>query len=298
MKLQNISILLFFSLLRITKRIKKFVLILLLFQSMTSMGQFFVYRYANNEDEKFPGVKTLTVDEERYGFKKNWICREIYYFDEKGNTIRSSFFVGKKLHSSYEFIYNDRGLVIKENQTYHIQKKNKLTSESFFYEFDTNDRVIKMATDTTFYTSTLFYQDFDKNNNPQTIITKFEDFKRERNHVSIRKIEYNSFNKPVLIQILKKDSITDIEEMRYNEFGDIIYSNVPTLLNKETGKMEPQIGGSRYAVVEEYEYVYDESNRWIEKYVVYDGKRKLLLKRFFELEKQKKSQYQKTKIIF
>jgi len=79
-----------------------------------------------------------------------------------------------------------------------------------------------------------------------------------------------------------RDSIADFEEIRYNEIGDIIYSCIPALLDKETGKMKTLIGGRRYSVVEEYEYIYDCFNRWIEKYVIFDNKKLLLEKRIYK----------------
>jgi len=42
------------------------------------------------------------------------------------------------------------------------------------------------------------------------------------------------------------------------------------------------LGGNRHCYLEKYEYVYDNLNRWIEKYVVYDGKKLIIEKRIFE----------------
>lgn len=71
-------------------------------------------------------------------------------------------------------------------------------------------------------------------------------------------------------------------------YGDKIYSNVPTLLDKETGKMVLFIVGRnytgcrRYSIIEVYEYKYDELNRWTEKYVVFDNRKVLLEKRIYK----------------
>lgn len=264
---------------------KKILFLLLLFPSLTSIGQYLV-QHSYALEEKFPGIRTLTVKEERYGYYKNWIHRSVYCFDERGNTIKVSYFAGVKRLASYEFIYNDKGLLTEETQTFHLQNKRKRNRQKettrFFYEFDTQNRIIRKTTDSSNRDLfSLFYQDFDSNNNPQTIISRF------RNSEGKRTIEYNSLNKPVLIQRFKNDSIIGIEEIRYNKYGDIIYSNVPTLLDKKTGKMQILIGGDRHAIVEEYEYVYDQANRWIEKYIVYDGKKELLQKRIFKDEKVK-----------
>jgi hypothetical protein len=42
------------------------------------------------------------------------------------------------------------------------------------------------------------------------------------------------------------------------------------------------IGGNRHSITETYEYKYDDLNRWTEKYVIYDDKRILAMKRLYK----------------
>ena len=103
------------------------------------------------------------------------------------------------------------------------------------------------------------------------------------NNISfVEKRRFNSTGQQTFNQRLENDSITQIEESQYNQYGDKIYSNVPTLKDKKTGKMIRQIGGNRHWFLEEYEYTYDKLNRWIEKYVIYDNKKVLLETRIYK----------------
>ena len=255
------------------------------------------------ETEKFCGVKKLTV-KTYYGCFAKENYRYVYSFDKKGNAIKLSNFCKKNHHVcfKYKYKYNDKGLLEKETQTYNINKKHKLYTKVFTYEFDTNDLLI-CKTEYFGWKSIEYYQDFDTNNNPQTIISIYNNLKTITNQkfnangkeILITEIKndtiistkkhfvnqiFNPIGKEISREIIKNDTIISIE--RYNEFGDIIYSHLPYLLDKETGKMAVLIGGNRHSVVEEYEYLYDKFNRWIEKYVIYDGKKMLLEKRIFK----------------
>lgn len=81
---------------------------------------------------------------------------------------------------------------------------------------------------------------------------------------------------------MEDGNITQIEESQYNQYGDKIYSNVPTLMDTTTGKMSDWWHWFR----EEYEYTYDKLNRWIEKYVTYDNKKVLLETRIYSRRKR------------
>jgi len=254
------------------------IFLFLLFPILTSMGQH--NRYIDVEAEKFPGIKKMTIQTfHRHNAKQGY--RAIYSFDENGNAIEASYFLGRKRLSNYKFSYNEKGGLAKKVQTYNVNSKGEITTTIFFYELDTNGRVILKTKCWNNWKTTNSYHDFDSNNNPQTVISEFG------NLTWTEKIKYDSLNKAILIQRLQNDSITDIEEMRYNEFGDMIYSYIPTLLDKETGKMKVSFGENRYSMAEEYEYVYDQSGRWIEKYVVFDNKKVLFEKRIFEKRSMK-----------
>ena len=176
----------------ITRRMKVFVFILLLFLPSISKGQSPI----DVETEKFPGVHKLTTESfnDCCAMKKGY--RAVFYFDSIGNAVKSSYFFKKKRLASYEYKYNDKGLLIEEIKTYDSWKKGSLTTIFFFYELDSNDRVICKTNNHGMWKSTLYYQDFDSNNNPQTVVHKID------NVIWTKKQEFNSLNKPILIQTL------------------------------------------------------------------------------------------------
>jgi len=242
---------------------KIIIFTLIFFQPLTLMGQ-----RLDVETEKFPGVKKMTV--RFYGsryFKKS--SRIVYYFDSNGNAIKSSDFDGIKCVARHLYLYNEKGLLSEEIQTYDVDDKKATHTTKWMYEFDTNDRLIRKAIvfGNGKWEADIYYQDFDENNNPQTVISD--------NRTTI---EYNSLGKAILIRRFKNEEIQSIEEIRYNEFGDKIYSRLPLY---DIKKPETWVSG-RYSAIEIYEYKYDKSNRWIEKYIVYDNKKKLLQKRGFK----------------
>lgn len=206
------------------------------------------------------------------GFDAKKTFRAVYYFDKSGNAIKSSHFYRIRRYASYRYLYNNKGRLLEKSKTYDINNKNKkkeINTTRFTYEFDPIGRLIHKTTDSEGQKSEEYYQDFD-NNNPQTIIYPSNGIKYVR--------KYNSLNQVILIQRIENDVIKNIEEIQYNEFGDKIYSNLPLY---DINKIETITTG-RYSAVETYEYIYDKSNRWIEKYVVFDSKRILLEKRFFK----------------
>lgn len=246
-----------------------FIFLLLLLKSV-SFGQ-----SIDVETEKFQGTKKLIV-------KSFNVCstqkgfRAIYYFDSKGQTIKSFHYFKRQLRASYVYQYNEKGLLIEKIKVYDIKNKSRKDTTKFVYTFDQKDRVITKTEYFGNWSSMVTYSEFNTLNNPTILIHKFG------NNSSIEKIEYNSLGQQILYQRLNGDTITSTEESNYNEFGDKVYSNIPTLFDKETGKMEILIGGNRHSIVEKYEYSYDKLNRWTEKYVVYDDKKALLEKRVYK----------------
>lgn len=224
------------------------------------------------ETEKFLGTKKLIVN------SFNGCCAQkgykaIYYFDSSGRTIKSSNYFERKLLASYEYRYNDKGLLTEKITLYDINNKSLKDTTYFTYIFDQKDRLTTKTEHFGNWTAIETYTDFDALNNPTTIIHSFN------NNTFVEKRQYNSFGQEILNQRLTNDTIASIEEIKYNQFGDKIYSNMPTLIDKETGKMVMLIGGSRHAIVEKYDYFYDKLNRWTEKYVLFDNRKVLLEKR-------------------
>jgi hypothetical protein len=247
-----------------------FFIIILLLLTTVSFGQ-----SIDLESEKFPGTKKLIVE------SFNGCCAQkgykaIYYFDSSGRTIKSSNYFKRKLLASYEYRYNDKGLLTEKITLYDIKSKSRKDTTKFTYTFDQKDRVITKTKHFGTWTALESYTDFDALNNPTTIIHSFN------NTTFVEKRQYNSLGQEILNQRLENDTITSIEEIKYNQFGNKIYSNMPTLIDNETGKMVKLIGGTRHWFLEEYLYTYDNLNRWTEKYVVYDNKNVLLEKRIYK----------------
>ena len=94
--------------------------------------------------------------------------------------------------------------------------------------------------------------------------------------------EYDTFGNECKIEKVENDSLITLEEKRYNAKGDISYSIIPDLVGKDKKELAIFIGGNRFSAVEEYEYVYDSMNRWIEKYVVFENKKLLIEKRKYK----------------
>ena len=243
---------------------------LLLLMTSVSFGQ-----SIDVETEKFPETKKLIVK------SFNGCCaqkgfRAIYYFDSSGRTIKSSHYFKRQLRASYEYRYNEKGLLIEKIMVYDINNKSRKDTTKFAYTFDQIDRVTTKTELFGKWSAIETYSDFDGLNNPITVRHTFD------NNTFVEKKQYNSLGQEILNQRFKGDSLTRTEEIKYNEFGDIIYSNVPTLMDKETGKMIMLVGGNRHWFLEEYVYSYDKFNRWTEKYVVYDNKKVLLEKRIYK----------------
>jgi hypothetical protein len=225
--------------------------------------------------EKFPGTKKLIVN------SFNGCCaqkgyRKIYLFDSTGRIIKSYNYFKRQHLASFEYRYNEKGLLYEKILTYDINSKTRKDTTKFQYSFDPKDRITCMTEYFGNRISQKSYSDFDSLNNTTTIKYTFN------NNRFTEKRLYNSLGQLIFNQRLKNDTIVYAEEIKYNLYGDIIYSNVPTLLDKETGKMVSHIGGTRHWYIEEYNYTYDKLNRWTEKYVMYDNKKVLIEKRIYK----------------
>jgi hypothetical protein len=227
------------------------------------------------ESEKVKGVKKLV----EYYFDGcdvvDW-SRTRYEFDFDGNAVREFNYTNRKLESKCQYDYNNRGLLLKIIRTVYRKELELLDTTFYSYEFDSIGRKKSTLISNGTSVLTLLYLDFDSANNAQTIIVSGKHFK------TTYKKKFNQFNKPTEIETFEYDSLVRREEIKYNEFGDICYSYIPTLLDKSTGTMYRLIGGNRHSITETYEYKYDDLNRWTEKYVIYDDKRILAMKRLYK----------------
>jgi hypothetical protein len=226
------------------------------------------------ESEKFPGIKKLEVKSYNGCVKEGY--RAVYLFDNKGQATESSNYFKKKLLAKYKYRYYEKGLLIEKIQTFDINNKNKIDTTKFIYEFDEQGRVISKSE---FFGQWVVLENFQNFNNkgfPTRVIRTFD------NKTTTIQKEYDTLGNESKIQKVENDTIITLEEKRFNTQGDISYSIIPDLVGKDKKGLAIYIGGNRFSAIEEYEYVYDNSNRWTEKYVVYEGKKLLIEKREYE----------------
>lgn len=243
--------------------------ILIMFLTLIVKGQ-----SIDVEKEKFPRIKKLEVKSYNGCVKKGY--RSVYLFDTKGQATESSNYFKKKLLAKYKYRYNEKGLLIEKIQTFDINNKNKKDTTNFIYEFDEKERMISKSEFFGKWVVLENFQDFNDNGCPTKIISTFD------NKTTTYKIEYDSIGHKIKIQKFINDSAIVLERKRFNAQGDISYSIIPDLVGKDKKGLAIFVGGNRYSAIEEYEYVYDKLNRWIEKYMVFENKKLLIEKRKYK----------------
>lgn len=226
------------------------------------------------EKEKYPGTKKLVVK------SFNGCCAQkgykaVYLFDSIGRTIKSYNYFKRKLLAAYGYRYNEQGLLSEKISVYQSNKKSRYDNNKIIYKFDTMGRVINKTTQHGNRVHIILYGNFDSLNNPKLVVNILN------NNTIVETRNYNANGQLIQIQTSENDTMTQLEEIKYNVLGDITYSNIPTLQDKETGKMVMILGGNRHWYVEEYVYTYDKLNRWTEKYVLFDNKKVLLERRIY-----------------
>lgn len=249
---------------------KLLVLIMLFISTFTAEGQ-----SIDVESEKIVEIEKLTVKSFNGCCSKKGY-RAIYHFDKKGNAVKSMNYYKSKHLASYVYKYGDNGLLVKKIQTYDINNKDRVDTTRYEYSYDSNNRVVSKTESFGRWKVDEKYENFDSNNNAQTVIWTLENSK------AITQRKFDAENRIVHIQRFRNDTLDFEEAIRYNEFDDIVYSDIPTLLDKETGKMVMLIGGNRHSVTETFEYKYDNKKRWVKKYVIFDNKKVLLEKRDYK----------------
>jgi len=246
------------------------ILIILFISTLATVGQ-----SIDVENEKIKGIEKLTVKSFNGCCSKKGY-RAVYYFDDEGNAIKSMNYYKRKHLATYVYKYGADGLLVEKIQTFDINNKDRIDTTRYDYNYDSINRVISKTEFFGKWCVDQKYEDFDSSNNSQTVIRSFN------NSTTITKRKFDSQNRIVHIQRFENDSLDFEEEIRYNEFNDKIYSYIPTLLDKETGKMVILIGGNRHSVTESCEYKYDSKSRWVEKYVIFDNRKVLLEKRDYK----------------
>ena len=169
-------------------------------------------------------------------------------------------------------------MLIEKIRVYSTNDKERTDTTRFNYEFDIQGRLTTKSEHFGKCTSTETYKDFDSKSFPQTVISTFD------NRTTIFKKEYNSLGRKIRTQKIENDSIITLEENKYNQYGDMTYSILPTIVGEKTKGMALFVGGNRHSPIEEYEYTYDSLNRWTKKFVFFDGKKVLLEKRKYKLD--------------
>jgi hypothetical protein len=231
------------------------------------------------ESEKYPGTKKLIVKSyngccAKKGFKA------IYYFDNNGRTIKSSNFFKRQLRASYEYLYNDNGLLSKEILVYDINNKSRKDTTKYFYEVDTTGKVLSKQM--TFglgnrFSYTDYFKEFNELGLPKTVIRV-----NDRKEKTIIQRTYDSIGNITKEEKVENDTLITLEERNYNQNGHLIYSILPSIVGVDKKGLAIFIGGSRYSAIEKYEYTYDVLNRWTEKYIIYDDKKILHQMRIYK----------------
>lgn len=251
--------------------LKYLLMLSIILSSRVLFGQAF-----DAETEKIKGIKKLV---EYYYNRSNSenISKAEFEFDNEGNVINAFYYYSRTLVSQNEYHYDENGLIVQVIEKELGNNKSRTDTINYKYKFDSNKRIIYKEKIQSKWIVTTIFQDFDTNGNAQTEINS------TIYRSVISKIKFNSQNQPIHKQKILNNSIFEIEEIEYNKFGDIVYSYIPTLLDKLTGK-EIKIElllKNRYSTIENYEYKYDELDRWTERYVNYKRKKILLNKRIY-----------------
>lgn len=227
------------------------------------------------ETEKIKGINKL-VEYYYNGSNSENISKAEFEFDKEGNVIKAFYYNSRTLVSQNDYHYDEKGLLVQVIE-FIFGNRSRTDTINYTYKFDSKNRIICKEKIQPKWIVTTIFQDFDTNGNAQTEINS------TIYRTVISKIKFNSHSQPIYKQKILNNSIFEIEETEYNKFGDIECSYIPTLLDKLTGK-EIKIEfllKNRYSVVENYEYKYDELDRWTERYVIHKRRKVLLNKRIY-----------------
>ena len=224
------------------------------------------------ENDRLPGVSTLTIK------SFNGCCtkkgyRAKYYFNDQGQAINSKNFFRLKKLSEFEYRYDSLGNLTHKIQTYSINDKDRVDTNSTQYVYDSDKRIIKKTEWTSSEHSwTEEYKDFNNFDKP----TKTIFYSSSNNDTSVQVVKYNQIGRVSLVMYQEADSLRTTEILDYNKQGNLSYSLIPSIVGKENGPLAIWVGGSRHAPEERYDYSYDNQNWWTEKYVIYKDKKVLL----------------------
>ena len=219
----------------------KLISILLLF-SLTIKGQ--------SIDIETEHIKPAKKVEIKYynGCVKNGF-RTIYTFNDRGQIIDCKQFFKKELRAKFNYVYNEVGLLTEKIEVYDINNKNRVDSTHYSYETDTKGRMLSKTMlfgNNRFYWK-YYYKDFNEYGFPKMVISE-----NERKEKNIQQITYDTLGNILLIQKIENDSIITIEERKYNNYSDIVYSVLPTIVGHKTKGLAVFLGGYRMSAIENY----------------------------------------------
>jgi hypothetical protein len=229
------------------------------------------------DSERLQGVSTVVVKAHNScGSKKG--PRAKFYFNDKGQVIRSKHFFKRQKRAEYEYQYDSSGNEILRIRTYSINHKDRIDTNLTHYVYDSKMRIIKKTEHSPpNYSWTEIYSEFNELNKPKKVLT----YSSASTDTIERFREYNSNGHITKIQYQGTDSIITREFRDYNVQGDLVYSLIPSIVGKEDEPLAIWFGG-RYAPEERFEYTYNKQNRWTKQYLVYKGEKLLLHKRVYK----------------
>tara|TARA_R110002049_G_scaffold305808_1_gene503300 strand:- start:929 stop:1696 length:768 start_codon:yes stop_codon:yes gene_type:complete len=233
----------------------------------------------NVEDDRLLGVSTLTIKSFNGCCSKKGF-RAKYYFNNKGQAVRSEHFFKRQKRAEYEYKYDSLGNLVYKISIYDSNNKGKLDTINYInYELDSENRIIKK----TKWSSpellwTKEYEDFNEFDQPEKIIH----YSSLNPDTITRKINYNQNGQSIRIMTQNEDTLRTNEILDYNEQGDLSYSLLPSFVGKEKEPLAIWVGGRRYAPEEKYKYTYDTKNRWTRKYRIVEDDKVLFEKRTYK----------------
>ncbi|MBV6484253.1 MAG: hypothetical protein KFKLKKLM_00747 [Flavobacteriales bacterium] len=229
------------------------------------------------ENERLPEISILEVKSFNGCCAKKGFSAK-YYFNDKGQAIKSEQFFRRQKRAEYEYRFDSIGSLIYKISTYNINNLEVVDTVAFYYyAYDSEKRIIKKTSrysPNSFWTEE--YTDFSEFNKPKKVLRYSSTFP----DTLIQILEYNQKSKLISIKLFyNNDSLITNEILDYNKQGDLSYSLIPSLVGQENEPLAIWVGGTRHAPEERYEYLYDKQNRWIKKILIYRNKKVLLEKR-------------------
>ncbi|HSD06684.1 hypothetical protein [Flavobacterium sp.] len=227
------------------------------------------YHTDKNWSIKYKLLNGLVQEEENFR-NDNLASIQKNIYDKKNNKIES-YLIFKNMH-------NDNKMDTLSANFFKYDNKNRLIELKHVLRFS----ITKLTDDATTFE---IYSDFDKQSNAKTIS------RYDQNRKPVYKENREFDNKGNLVKEVK----TELEKSQNNESAKIIntetcnykydkYNNVIELKRSfDPKKVFPiaKLDGLTIYETENYEYEYNEIGLWLKKYVIIEGKKRLIEERSF-----------------